>query len=264
MPGATEGHGHYLTSSVLSVLNLTKIVDTIDDLLDFVKDTVAKNPSSTLYVTYGWNHQRIKGIDTINMREKLDEICSDKPMIMIDNTGHNIFMNSKTIEKAGINGDTVITGGSFSKDSNGNLLGLATDVAMNYVMYEVLQKANFVSSADFERAIEYGQNVLNSNGYTYYLDAYTSYFGEPVFKAISDYDKNKGLNIVLEATNKIDPFMKDLDASIQEVVSYKKNYTTSRFSPDAIKLFADGECVESMSGWVTRPFNDGSYGTEVW
>ena len=264
MPGATEGHGHYLTSSVLSVLNLTKIVDTIDDLLDFVKDTVAKNPSSTLYVTYGWNHQRIKGIDTINMREKLDEICSDKPMIMIDNTGHNIFMNSKTIEKAGINGDTVITGGSFSKDSNGNLLGLATDVAMNYVMYEVLQKANFVSSADFERAIEYGQNVLNSNGYTYYLDAYTSYFGEPVFKAISDYDKNKGLNIVLEATNKIDPFMKDLNASIQEAVSYKKNYTTSRFSPDAIKLFADGECVESMSGWVTRPYKDGTYGTQVW
>lgn len=158
MPGATEGHGHYLTSSVLSVLNLTKIVDTIDDLLEFVKDTVAKNPASTLYVTYGWNNQRLEGVKkTINMREELDKICSDKPMIIIDNTGHNIFMNSKTIEKAGINGDTVITGGSFSKDSNGNLLGLATDVAMNYVMYHVLQKANFVSSSDFEKAIEYGK-----------------------------------------------------------------------------------------------------------
>ncbi len=265
MPGATEGHGHYLTSSVLSVLNLTKIVDTIDDLLEFVKDTVAKNPSSTLYVTYGWNNQRLEGVKkTINMREELDKICSDKPMIIIDNTGHNIFMNSKTIEKAGINGDTVITGGSFSKDSNGNLLGLATDVAMNYVMYQVLQKANFVSSSDFEKAIEYGQNTLNSNGYTYYLDAYTSYFGESIFKSISDYDKNKGLKIYLEATNKIDPFMEDLSASIQETVSYKNKYTTTRFNPDAIKLFADGECVESMSGWVTKPYKDGTYGTQVW
>ncbi len=265
MPGATEGHGHYLTSSVLSVLNLTKIVDTIDDLLEFVKDTVNKNPNSSMYVTYGWNHQRLEGVKkTLNMRAELDKICSDKPMIIIDNTGHNIFMNSKTIEKAGINGDTVITGGSFSKDNNGNLLGLATDVAMNYVMYEVLQKADFVSSSDFERAIEYGQNTLNSNGYTYYLDAYTSYFGESIFRSISNYDKNKGLKIYLEATNKIDPFMEDLSASIQESVSYKNKYTTTRFNPDAIKLFADGECVESMSGWVTRPYKDGTYGTQVW
>ena len=265
MPGATEGHGHYLVSSVLNVLDLSKKVTTIKDLLDFVQTTVSKNPNSSLYLTFGWDNIVLSNIkSTINMRAELDKICNDKPMVIIDDTGHNVFMNSKTIELAGINGDTVITGGSFSKDSNGNLLGLATDVAMNYVMYEVLQKANFVSSSDFERAIEYGQNVLNSNGYTYYLDAYTSYFGEPVFKAISDYDKNKGLNIVLEATNKIDPFMKDLNASIQEAVSYKKNYTTSRFSPDAIKLFADGECVESMSGWVTRPYKDGTYGTQVW
>ncbi len=265
MPGATEGHGHYLTSSVLSVLNLIKIVDTIDDLLEFVKDTVSKNPSSNLYVTFGWNNQRLDDVKkTINMREELDKICSDKPMIIIDNTGHNIFMNSKTIEKAGINGDTVITGGSFSKDSNGNLLGLATDVAMNYVMYHVLQKANFVSSSDFEKAIEYGQDTLNSNGYTYYLDAYTSYFGESIFKSISDYDKNKGLKVYLEATNKIDPFIEDLSASIQETVTYKNKYTTARFNPDAIKLFADGECVESMSGWVTKPYKDGTYGTQVW
>ncbi len=265
MPGATEGHGHYLTSSVLSVLNLIKIVDTIDDLLEFVKDTVSKNPNSNLYVTYGWNNQRLDDVKkTINMREELDKICSDKPMIIIDNTGHNIFMNSKTIEKAGINGDTVITGGSFSKDSNGNLLGLATDVAMNYVMYHVLQKANFVSSSDFEKAIEYGQDTLNSNGYTYYLDAYTSYFGESIFKSISDYDKNKGLKVYLEATNKIDPFIEDLSASIQETVTYKNKYTTARFNPDAIKLFADGECVESMSGWVTKPYKDGTYGTQVW
>ena len=265
MPGATEGHGHYLTSSVLSVLNLTKIVDTIDDLLEFVKDTVNKNPNSSMYVTYGWNHQRLEGVKkTLNMRAELDKICSDKPMIIIDNTGHNIFMNSKTIEKAGINGDTVITGGSFSKDNNGNLLGLATDVAMNYVMNKVVKTSNFLSSSDFEKGIEFGQKTLHENGYTYYLDAYTSYFGEQTFKAISDYDKNKGLKIYLEATNKIDPFMEDLSASIQESVSYKNKYTTTRFNPDAIKLFADGECVESMSGWVTRPYKDGTYGTQVW
>ena len=265
MPGATEGHGHYLVSSVLNVLDLSKKVTTIKDLLDFVQTTVSKNPNSSLYLTFGWDNIVLSNIkSTINMRAELDKICNDKPMVIIDDTGHNVFMNSKTIELAGINGDTVITGGSFSKDNNGNLLGLATDVAMNYVMNKVVKTSNFLSSSDFEKGIEFGQKTLHENGYTYYLDAYTSYFGEQTFKAISDYDKNKGLKIYLEATNKIDPFEEDLAGCIQTTVSYKNKYTTTRFNPDAIKLFADGECVESMSGWVLQPYKDGTYGTQIW
>ena len=265
MPGATEGHGHYLVSSVLNVLDLSKKVTTIKDLLDFVQTTVSENPNSSLYLTFGWDNIVLSNIkSTINMRAELDKICNDKPMVIIDDTGHNVFMNSKTIELAGINGDTVITGGSFSKDNNGNLLGLATDVAMNYVMNKVVKPSNFLSSSDFEKGIEFGQKTLHENGYTYYLDAYTSYFGEQTFKAISDYDTNKGLKIYLEATNKIDPFEENLSECIQTTVSYKSRYTTTRFNPDAIKLFADGECVESMSGWVLQPYKDGTYGTQIW
>ena len=265
MPGATEGHGHYLVSSVLNVLNLSNKVTTIEDLIEFVKDTVSKNPTSTLYLTFGWDNIVLQNVkNDINMREELDKICNDKPMVIIDDSGHNMFMNSKTIELAGITSDTVITGGNFSKDSNGNLLGLATDVAMNYVMAKVVKPSNFLSSSDVAKGIEYGQETLHQNGYTYYLDAYTSYFGETIFKSIYDYDKNNGLKICLEATNKIDPFEEDLEACIQDTVKFKNNYTTSRFNPDAIKLFADGECVESMSGWVLEPYKDGTYGTQIW
>ncbi len=68
----------------------------------------------------------------------------------------------------------------------------------------------------------------------------------------------------MEATYKIDPFEEDLEGCIKEEVTYKNNYTTTRFNPDAIKLFADGECVESLSGWVLKPYKNGSYGTQVW
>ena len=265
MPGATEGHGHYIMIATLTALDLIKITTTVDDFLAFVKEVVEKNPDSTLYLTYGWDNVALTDVkSTINIREELDKICSDKPMVMIDNTGHNIFMNSKTIELAGLTGDTVVEGGSFSKDSEGNLLGLASDVAMNYVMSKVVKPANFITADSFAKAIEIGQKKLHENGYTYYLDALTSYFGESAFQGISEYDKNTGLQICMEATYKIDPFEEDLDKCIQEEVSYKDKYTTSRFNPDAIKLFADGECVESKSGWVLEPYKDGSYGTQVW
>ena len=265
MPGATEGHGHYIMSAAMSAMDLIRVTPTIESLLDFAKEVCERYPSSTLYLTYGWDNVELTPIKgTINIREKLDEICSDKPMVLIDNTGHNIFMNSKTIELAGLTSETEIEGGTYSKDENGNLLGLASDVAMNYVMSKVVQPANFMTAESFVAAVESGQNKLHADGYTYYLDAYTSYFGESAFIGISEYDKTKGLEICMEATYKIDPFEEDLDACIEEVVSYKNKYTTKRFNPDCIKLFADGECVESMSGWVIAPYKDGSYGTQVW
>lgn len=265
MPGATEGHGHYIMVSTLTALDLIRSTPTIESLLDFAKEAVEKNPSAVLYLSYGWDNVALTDIkSTINIREELDKICSDKPMVLIDNTGHNIFMNSKTIEQAGLTGETVVEGGSFSKDSDGNLLGLASDVAMNYVMSKVVKPANFITADSFAKAIEIGQNKLHADGYTYYLDALTSYFGESAFAGISEYDKNTGLEICMEATYKIDPFEEDLDKCIQEAVSYKDKYTTDRFNPDCIKLFADGECVESLSGWVIEPYKDGTYGTQVW
>ena len=111
-------------------------------------------------------------------------------MVLIDNTGYNIFMNSKTIEQAGLTGETIIEGCTFSKDNEGNLLGLATDVAMNYVMNKVVKTSNFITASDFENAIKIGQEKLHSDGYTYYLDAYTTYFGKSAFVGISEYDKN--------------------------------------------------------------------------
>ncbi len=265
MPGATEGHGHYVTSATLNASDVVKSTTNVKELLDFVKETMSKNPTSSLILTYGWVNDEFRNIKTtLNIREELDKISTEKPIVLLDNTGHNIFMNSKTIEKAGVTSDTVIHGGEFSKDSNGNLLGLATDVAANYILAKVVKKSDFLSSDTFEKAIEIGQETLHSNGYTYYLDAWTTYFGEAAYKSISKYDKEKGLKIYMEATYKIDPFEEDLEGCIKEEVTYKNNYTTTRFNPDAIKLFADGECVESLSGWVLKPYKNGSYGTQVW
>ncbi len=265
MPGATEGHGHYITASTLSALGLIRSTTTIEELLEFAKETVDNNQTSTLYLTYGWDNVALQDSkNSINIREELDKICDDKPMVLIDNTGHNIFMNSVTIEQAGLTSQTEIEGGSFSKDSQGNLLGLATDVAMNYVMDKVVKSANFITADNFKDAIKLGQDILHANGYTYYLDAYTSYFGESAFVGISKYDKEIGLEICVEATYKIDPFEDDLKKCIEEEISYKTKYATSRFNTDCIKLFADGECVESLSGWISVPYKDGTYGTQVW
>ncbi len=264
MPGATEGHGHYIMAAAMNFKDIIHHTDTIDETVEFMKDHIAKYPNEKMYLTFGWNNEKLLDIkDKIDMRSKLDAICPDKIIVMIDDTGHNIYMNSKAIEAAGIDGNTKVEGGEFSKDANGRLLGLATDVGMNYVMGPLVRDSNYMSAEEMAEAAPIAEKLLHSYGYTNYFDAYISYFGESIYKGLADLDKKEGLKLVIGGSYKIDPF-EDENEIIDRVVDYKNKYTTERFKPSWIKLFGDGECVESLSGWVKTPYKDGSTGVQVW
>ncbi len=264
MPGATEGHGHYITAAAMIHKDVIHLTDTIDETVEFMKAYIAQHPDNKMYVSFGWNNVKLESIKgDIDMREKLDAICPDKILIMLDDTGHNIFMNSKAIEAAGIDGNTKIKGGEFSKDPNGRLLGLATDVAMNYVMGVVVRDAGYFSADEMAAAAPMAEDLLHSYGYTNYFDAYTSYFGEAAYEGIAKRDNTEGLKLVIGASYKIDPFENE-NTLIDRALDYKNKYTTKRFKPLWIKLFADGEATESFSGWVKTPYKDGSTGIQVW
>ncbi len=264
MPGATEGHGHYMTAAAMTYKDLIHFTDTFDETVEFLKSHIAKYPNEKMYLTFGWNNE--KNLDTknkVDMRAKLDAICPDKIVVMIDDTGHNIFMNSKAIEAAGIDGNTKVEGGEFSKDANGRLLGLATDVGMNYAMGPLVRDSGYLSADEIAEAAPIAEKLLHSYGYTNYFDAYISYFGEAAYKGLAARDKKEGLKIVIGGSYKVDPFEKE-DEIIDRVVDYKNKYTTERFKPSWIKLFGDGECTESLSGWVKTPYKSGLTGTQVW
>ena len=264
MAGATEGHGHYMVTSSFVTKNILMSAETKDEIVAYLKDRVAKEPDANMYVSYGWDNTKLKEVkEQLNMREALDEVCSDKVVFMYDNSGHNAFLNSKALQMAGITSDTVIEGGVISKDADGNLLGLVSDIALNYALSRTVATMEFVTPEEFAQSIEVAQDMLHANGYTSVFDGMTSPLGESVYSGLAEYDKAKGLTVNVSASLKIDPF-DNVDKSIQKAIEYKGKYTTTHMQSRNIKLFADGECVESKSGWVINPYKDGTYGTQVW
>ncbi len=266
MSGATEGHAHYMVFTLMQTKGAFMPCETIEGCIEGLKTQIKENPDQKLYLTAGWLNRKLFATkDKIDIRAMLDEIESEKPVILIDDTGHNLFMNSKTIELAGIDANTTIAGGSFSKDSNNRLLGLATDIAMNYVLKSILNQVEFLSDDDFAKGVEACQDLLHSYGYTGFVDPYTSYFGENGYKALKKYDDTKGLTFNIQGSFKIDPF-DNVDECITTATKYKETYTSTHFKPDNVKIFADGECVETKSGWVidSTSYKDGSHGTQVW
>ncbi len=270
MSGASEGHAHYSMKAVLSQVGALYEAETIDKAIDFIKEKVKKEPNANLYFSFGWQNMKIEGVKaTTDVCSLLDEVSTSKPILMVDDASHNVFMNSKAIEMAGLSINSSIPGGFLSKSKDGSkLLGLASDGAMNYVLHKVLQPSGIISADDWYKALNKCEEELHSNGYTMYFDAYTSYFGECAFQGISKYDNEKGLNFYMGGSFEIEP-SEDVDAKLNEASKISTTYKTNRFNPNSIKAFADGECVEHLSGWVLKkdgvsPYKDGSVGTQCW
>ena len=263
MAGATEGHGHYVMSAVMSSKNLVCSAETVQDAVAYAKTVAERDPSQSVIFTYGWQNEKLKSVKAeTDVRALLDEISTEKPIILIDDSGHNIFMNSKTIEQAGITPEWKIEGGTTAV-KDGRLLGLASDIAMNYVLNLVLKPAGVLTREDFAAALASCEDILHGYGYTSYLDAYTSYFGDCAYEGISAYDERQGLTICMTASYKIDNY-ENVEKQVGHAASLMNQYSTSRFHPNTIKVFADGECFENRSAWVTVPYKDGTYGERVW
>ena len=264
MAGATEGHGHYVAYGALKHLNFFVHGETQDEILENIKAYVEENPDKTVYYTFGWDNEAMLTVkEKIDMKSKLDEICSDKVMVLVDDSGHNAFFNSKAAEVAGVTKDTEIAGGLFSKGEDGELLGLASDMAMNYLVKNTIATETMVKESDYEGIANVMQDTLHSYGYTYYQDGWTNYFGTQFMDALSEYDKSTGLSVVVSGSYKIDSY-DDWQAELKNAEECSKKYPTDHFKFNSIKLFADGEAVESKSGWIVDSYADGTHGTQVW
>ncbi len=265
MAGATEGHGHYLLAAELNEMGAIVGGSTPDEILANMKKYVEANPDKNAYFVQGWetggDMQELKF--TYNMRQALDEICSDKVILMMDNVGHNAFMNTKGFEAAGYNKDTVLEGGTFAKDANGEFLGLISDIAVNYVVENVIAKSSIISVAEVRDAIKGASDLLHSYGYTNYFDAFTNVLGPETYEGIKEEDEQEGLTFNCIASYKIDPYA-NIDDAVATAHDYMEKYSTKHFKANNIKLFADGGAVEVGTGWMIEPYADGSHGNQVW
>ena len=264
MAGATEGHGHYVGYGALAYLNLALTGSTQDEILNNVKDYIEANPNDNAYYTFGWDNVAMLDVkEKIDMKSKLDEICSDKVLLIGDDSGHNAFFNSKAAEVAGVTKDTQIVGGVLSKGEDGELLGLATDMAMNYFLKYAVSTEKIIQESDYAGVVQTMEEALHSFGYTNYQDGWTNYFGTQFMDALSEHDKKSGLSVVIGGSYKIDSY-DDWKKEFEVAKECCKKYPTDRFKFNTVKLFADGEAVESGSGWLIDGYANGTHGTQVW
>lgn len=269
MPSCGNGHAHY--SMGYAIQSVGTIMGREDSVDKFLKEIVpaavnkAKETGATAIFGQGWNMMTFpKNMPT---RQQLDAICADIPIYFADEEGHKGLANTILLVKAGImkeDGTVLkkeIRGGEIGMGADGTPNGYLSEQAGTYVR-SFMDNENLFPVETAKANMEKIQEQLLSEGYTMYLDGYSSYFfNDNFYKAAQQMDKAGTMHFILGMAYELDSWM-DVDTTLAKAEDVKK-YASSHIKPNWIKLFMDGT-VESGTGFINPLYPDGHQGIPNW
>lgn len=124
---------------------------TIDSIVAKLRERAAKTPPGQWVEGYFYDDTKVKDGRLIT-RADLDRVSAEHPVAVYHRGGHTSFYNSKAFELAGLNRDTPQPhGGSFDRDSSGQLTGRVTDTGQD-ILWKVGTRPQFSEAEKFTRA----------------------------------------------------------------------------------------------------------------
>jgi predicted amidohydrolase YtcJ len=135
VPGFIDTHNHATGNVLLYEVLVGNPYEvefvTIDSIVAKLRAKAQVTPPGTWVEGYFFDDTKLKDGRPLNVRD-LDKVSKDHPVVVHHRGGHTGFYNSKALEMADINKNTPNpSGGTFDRDSDGNLDGRVTDRAMN-------------------------------------------------------------------------------------------------------------------------------------
>lgn len=178
----------------------------------------------------------------------LDEIASDRPIILWSSDGHNAWANSRALELAEITADTPDPAlGVIERNADGSPSGTLRETAQEMVravMPKLTQETNV-------EALLAGIRHLNSVGITSYIDAWVGLEDYQSYQAI---DKAGDLTArVVTSLTYESGFAKHYGDEFDQVLAGREAYESERLSHQSVKLFLDG-VLEGETAALLEPY----------
>jgi len=135
LPGFIDSHAHVSATINEDDSVMLYHLDTPADYTAAVKEFAAGHPDLSVIYGHGWNNEVFPPAGPL--KEDLDCVVADRPVSLMSNDGHSIWVNSRALEMAGITSDTPCpTGGMIeinpaTGQPSGTIRETARDLVQN-------------------------------------------------------------------------------------------------------------------------------------
>ena len=264
VPGFMDGHIHAPGDWVTKLYDIyLGDATTVDEYVKIISDFVAAHPEREAYTGNPFMVNAFQLEDGSNPgpnKKLLDEICPDKPILLLDVSHHSAWVNSKALEMANITRDTPDPlGGIITRDEDGEPTGYLIDGAATEVSALVVSEH---TDEEYEQAIAKYQEDASRFGLTGItnLSAVDARF-------FSELEKAGELNLRMRILPTIIPGTDPSEAV--KTVKGLARYDSEMISTGTAKMFSDG-VTEGGSAVMLEPYNEAAgkgsdwYGESEW
>ena len=236
---------------ILTISDAGSFEETMDKIRKFVKE----HPEKEIYYGRGFNTAFFPGIENVlgPKKERLDEICNTKPMVLTDFGGHTLWLNTKALELYNITRDTVApSGGVIEKDpETGELWGTLKEYAKQLVPFQ-----KFTAEENIQ-AVEHFQDLLHSLGYTsiFCLRPPGAIIPrETLFGTWATLEKDGRMKMRVNGARDMDP-EGSIDEQVRELQDLKRTFESELIKVETAKFFTDG-VVEGLTAFLMEPYGE--------
>ncbi len=239
MPGIHDVHLHPLEASSENFQFIVDENKTDPENYSTEINTANQANSGTGWLL-GWGHHlEVIFSATRNPKEIIDDVVSNRPVAIMEQTSHSIWCNSKALEIMGIDATTANpTGGIIMRDANGEATGILIDNAGNMLLDIALEATPTREENDYQGLVDFGLKELAKNGITSVCDARTYWKRNHhlVWKRAEDDGK-----LTVRANLGLWAYPSENDVSqIASVKALYSNDPNSLVKINQIKLYSDG------------------------
>lgn len=259
LPGFIEAHAH-VTWAAIDALFKANLWGgkTPEEYIEKIREFVDAHPDLPVYEGSGWENPVFE--KTGPSRKLLDEVCSDKPVIMWSHDKHSVWVNSKAMELAGITKDTQVPAGNIiEKEEDGTPKGTLREFAA-IDLIEPLRPV--FTKENFKEAVTWVQKHLAQYGITSLQDPVLDVTEESI-PALTEMSKDGELICKIRGAYKTSE--NDSYKYIDKFEPMRDAADSHMFKMNQVKFFVDG-VVEGKTAYLKEPYaSDPDYtGDPIW
>ena len=254
LPGLIDAHCHpAMTAFFKGAVQFDEEMS-LEEVLETLKKAVKANPDKDSYVGMGYNEFIFENLEySVDL---LDEICPDKPVILMGSGFHACWVNSKTFELAQITEatpDPVPGYQYFGRDKNGKLTGHVVECEPENMIF---RKVNFFDRDILEKSYEEMSEEFSRVGVTSFAGCGNyDWMGEDAYAIPARMTGSGRLGqrffecTFVETADRAEP-------ALEELIRLSKIYDNDKFRVNTYKVILDGT-FETKSASVSYKYVDG-------
>lgn len=237
LPGFHDVHMHPMeVGSTTTAFELNENETNAENYISTIRNASNQNPDVEWLIGFGHSINTLFNAQR-NPLKIIDEAVSDRPVIIMEQTSHSMWLNSKALALAGITINSQNPQGGIIMKENGGLLGILIDNAGDEVFQHAVAALND-ANGEYNGMVSYVLPKLAKHGITSVSDARTYWKRDQhkTWKNLADDNKlTARFNLGLLA------YPSENDASqIEALKKLFSNDENSLLKINQIKLYSDG------------------------